>query len=151
MQKDQLRVAHTTRPNRSGRQASSRRPCCHKESAVVSRLSNSAGRESTERHRCQHCVSETSSPASPIEAQLNQPACRRQTEASHSAGALRIKFSTAMGNSSAIALNRRTPCRGRRRYSPARNGLDSGCHVHTMSLAKTGMRGSRLPGCRDRG
>ena len=32
MQKDQLRAAHTIPPSRIGRQASSRRPCCHKES-----------------------------------------------------------------------------------------------------------------------
>src|ERR1035437_2584127 len=69
-----------------------------------------------------------------------------QAEANQSAGALRIRFSIAMGNSSAIVLNRRTPCRGRRRYSPARNGLGSGCHAHRMSPAKTGMRGSRPPG-----
>src|SRR5206468_1304303 len=46
MQKDQLRVAHTTPPSRSGRQASSRRPCCRKESAVASQLPNLAGRAS---------------------------------------------------------------------------------------------------------
>src|SRR4051812_2772260 len=37
MQKDQFRVEHTIPPSRSGRQASSRRPCCRKESAVASR------------------------------------------------------------------------------------------------------------------
>ena len=76
MQKDQLRAAHTIPRSHSGRQASSRRPCCHKESAVASRLPNLAGWASTERHRRQLCVSETSLSAPPIEAQLNQPACR---------------------------------------------------------------------------
>ena len=74
-----------------------------------------------------------------------------QAEASQSDGALRIRFSMAMGNSSTIAPNQRTPCRGRRRYSPTRNGLSSGCPVHTMSPAKTGIRGSRLPEYHDRG
>jgi hypothetical protein len=44
MQKDQLRAAHTIPPSYSGRRASSRCPCDHKESAVVYRLSNLAGR-----------------------------------------------------------------------------------------------------------
>jgi hypothetical protein len=35
MQKDQLPAAHTILPSHSGLQASSRRPCCHKESAVA--------------------------------------------------------------------------------------------------------------------
>src|SRR6516164_4123071 len=48
MLKDQLRAAHTTPPSHNGRQASSRRPCCHKESAVVSRLPDLAGPELTE-------------------------------------------------------------------------------------------------------
>src|ERR1700730_437725 len=61
-----------------------------------------------------------------------------QTKASRSVGALRIRVSMAMGNSLAIAFNRRTPCRGRRRYSPTQNGPDSGCHAHMMSPAKTG-------------
>jgi predicted nucleotidyltransferase component of viral defense system len=60
MQKDQLQSAHTNPPSHSGRRASSRRPCDHKESAVVSRLSNLAGRVSTGEHRRQPCVSETS-------------------------------------------------------------------------------------------
>ena len=77
MQKDQHRVTRTIPPSRSGRQASSRRPYCRKEFAVPSRLSNLAGRESTERHQRQLCVSETSSSASPNEAQMTQPACRR--------------------------------------------------------------------------
>src|SRR5664280_1661394 len=68
-----------------------------------------------------------------------------QADASQSAGALRIRFSIAMENSSAIVFNRRTLCRGRRRYSPARNGLGSGCRAHRMSPAKTGKRGSRPP------
>ena len=80
MQKDQLRAGHTIPPSHSGRQASSRRPCCHKESAVASRLPNLAGRESTGRHRRQLCVSETSLSAPSIEAQLNQPACRRSCD-----------------------------------------------------------------------
>ena len=33
MQKDQPRVGHTIHPSDSGRQASERPPCCHKESA----------------------------------------------------------------------------------------------------------------------
>src|SRR6516164_3480004 len=75
MLKDQLRAAHTTPPSHNGRQASSRRPCCHKESAVVSRPPDLAGRESTERYRRQLCVSENSFSAPPIVALLNQPAC----------------------------------------------------------------------------
>jgi hypothetical protein len=35
MRKDQLPAAHTILPSHSGLQGSSRRPCCHKESAVV--------------------------------------------------------------------------------------------------------------------
>ena len=72
MQKDQLRVAHTILPSHSGRQASERHPCCHKESAVASRLPNLAGLELRERHRRQLCVSETSLSAPPIEAPMNQ-------------------------------------------------------------------------------
>ena len=45
IQKDQLRAARTTPSSHSGRQASSRRSCCHKESAVASRLPNLPGRE----------------------------------------------------------------------------------------------------------
>src|SRR6516162_6847086 len=52
-QKDQHQAGHTIPPSQSGRQASSRRPCCHKESAVASRLQNLAARESTERYRRQ--------------------------------------------------------------------------------------------------
>jgi hypothetical protein len=81
MQKDQRRAARTIPPSHSGRQASSRHPCCHKESAVASRPPNLVGRASTERHRRQLCVSETSLSAPPIETQLNQPACRRPTTA----------------------------------------------------------------------
>jgi hypothetical protein len=80
MQTDQLRGAHTIPPTRSGRQASSRRPCFHKESAVASRLPNLAGRTSTGQHRRQLCVSETFLSAPPIEAQLNQPACRQNCD-----------------------------------------------------------------------
>ena len=35
MQKDQLQVGHTIHPSDSGRQASERPPCCHKESAAA--------------------------------------------------------------------------------------------------------------------
>ena len=42
IRKDRCRVGHTIPPSHSGRQASSRRPCCHKESAMASRLSNLA-------------------------------------------------------------------------------------------------------------
>jgi hypothetical protein len=35
MQKDQLQVGHTTHPSDSGRQASERPPCCHKESLAA--------------------------------------------------------------------------------------------------------------------
>ena len=94
MQKDQLRAAHTIPPSHSGRQASSRRPCCHKESAVASRLPNLAGRESTERHRRQLCVSETSLSAPPIEAQLNQPACRQSCDCACGAWCLGSSQST---------------------------------------------------------
>ena len=45
MWRDQLRAGHTIPPIHSGRQASSRRPCCHKESAVACRLRNLAGRK----------------------------------------------------------------------------------------------------------
>jgi hypothetical protein len=76
MQKDQLLAEHTIPPSHSGRQASSRRPCCHKESAVASGQPNLSGRELTERHR-RLCVSETSLSAPPIEAQGNQQACRQ--------------------------------------------------------------------------
>ncbi len=75
MQKDQLRAAHTIPPSRSERQASSRGPYCHKESAVVSQLPDLAGRESAERHWRRLCVSETSLLGPPIEARLNQPPC----------------------------------------------------------------------------
>src|SRR5215475_5471198 len=71
MQKDQLRAAHTILPSHSGRQASSRCPCCHKESVVASRLPNLAARESTDWHRRQLSVSEFSLSAPPIEALLN--------------------------------------------------------------------------------
>jgi hypothetical protein len=76
MQKDQPRAAHTIPPSHTGRQASSRRPYCHKESAVASGEPNLSGRELTERHR-RLCVSETSLSAPPIEAQGSQQACRQ--------------------------------------------------------------------------
>ena len=85
MQKDQLRAARTIPPSHSVRQASSRRPCCHKESAVASRLRDLAGREPVERQRRQLCVSKTSFSAPPIGAQLNQPTCRRPYD--HACGA----------------------------------------------------------------
>ena len=77
MQKDQLPAARTIPPSHSGRQASSRRPCCHKGSVVASRLPNLDGRQLAEWHRRQLCVSETSLSAPSIEAQLNQPACKQ--------------------------------------------------------------------------
>ena len=80
MQKDQLLAEHTIPPSHSGRQASSRRPCCHKESAVASGQPNLSGQELTERHR-RLCVSETSLSAPPIEAQGNQQACRQPCSA----------------------------------------------------------------------
>ena len=70
-------AARTIPTSHSGRQASSRRPCCHKESAVASRLPNLAEVELTGRHRRRLCVSGTSLSAPPIEVRLNQPACRR--------------------------------------------------------------------------
>src|SRR5208283_4665718 len=69
MQKDRLQVGHTIHPSHSGRQASSRRPCCHKESAVASRLPNLAAPEPVERQQRKLCVSETSSSSLSIEAQ----------------------------------------------------------------------------------
>ena len=42
---DQRREGHTTPPIDSGRQASGRRPCCHKGSAVAYRFPNSAEQE----------------------------------------------------------------------------------------------------------
>ena len=80
MQKDQHQAGHTIPPSHSGRRASSRRPCCRKESAVASRLSNLAGQESTDWHWRQLCGSEFSLSAPPIEALLNQPACRQSCD-----------------------------------------------------------------------
>ena len=88
MQKDQHQAAHTIPPSHSGRQASSRRSCCHTESAVASRPPNLAGRESMERHRRQLCVSETSLSAAPIEAVLNQPACTQSCDRARGAWCL---------------------------------------------------------------
>jgi hypothetical protein len=48
MQKDQLRTGHTILPTDSGRQASERPPCCHKESAVAYLLPNFAEQELVE-------------------------------------------------------------------------------------------------------
>jgi hypothetical protein len=106
MQKDQLRAAHTIPPSRSGRQASSRRPCCQKESAVVSRPPNLAGRESTERHRRELCVSETSLSAPPIEAQLNQPACRQSCDCACGACCLGSNQSTQTWRPSSLSRRR---------------------------------------------
>src|ERR1019366_6213435 len=70
MQQDRLQAGHTIPPSRSVRQAPSRHPCCHKESAVASLLPILAERELVERQRRQLYVSETSSSALSIEAQL---------------------------------------------------------------------------------
>src|SRR4029077_874632 len=48
MQKDQLQVGHTIHPSDSGRQASERPPCFHKESAAAYPLRNLAAREPVE-------------------------------------------------------------------------------------------------------
>jgi len=79
-QKDRLQAARTIPPSHSGRQASSRHLCCHKESAVASRLPNLAGGEPAARHRRGLCVSETSLSAPPTELQLNQRACRQSCD-----------------------------------------------------------------------
>ena len=79
MQKDQHQAGHTIPLSHSGRQASSRRPCCHKESAVTFRLPNLAVRESTVRYR-HFGVSENSFSALPIEALPNQRACRQSCD-----------------------------------------------------------------------
>src|SRR5450759_4497171 len=60
MQQDRLQAGHTIPPSRSGRQASERPPCCHKESAVAYLLPILAAWEPVERRR-QLYVSETSS------------------------------------------------------------------------------------------
>src|ERR1035437_1571791 len=60
MQQDRLQAGHTILPSRSGRQASERPPCCHKESAVAYLLPILAAWEPVERRR-QLYVSETSS------------------------------------------------------------------------------------------
>jgi hypothetical protein len=70
MQQDRLQAGHTIPPSRSVRQASERPPCCHKESAVAYLLLILAEREPVERQRRQLYVSETSSSAMSIEAQL---------------------------------------------------------------------------------
>jgi hypothetical protein len=70
MQKDQLPAAHTILPSHSGRQASARRPCCRKESAVAFRLPNLAARKLMEQQQRQLCVSDASSSSPSIEAQL---------------------------------------------------------------------------------
>ena len=84
-QKDQLQAARTIPPSHSARQASSRHLCCHKESAVASRLSNLAGWESTERHRRQHCVYETFLSAPRIEALLHLTTCRQYCDRAYGA------------------------------------------------------------------
>ena len=84
MQKDQLQVGHTIHPSDSGRQASERPPCCHKESVAAYLKPNLAAREpmerDVERQQRQLCVSETSSSSPSIEAQLTLPACRRSCD-----------------------------------------------------------------------
>src|ERR1035437_619535 len=68
MQQDRLQAGHTTPPSRSVRQVSERPPCCRKESAMAYPLQIWAEREPVERR--QRYVSETSSSALSIEAQL---------------------------------------------------------------------------------
>src|SRR6476659_6188292 len=80
MQKDQLQVGHTIHPSDSGRRASERPPCCHKESAAAYPYPNLAAREPVERQQWQLCVSETSSSSLSIEAQLIPPPCRRSCD-----------------------------------------------------------------------
>jgi hypothetical protein len=70
MLQDQLQAGHTILPSRSVRQASERPPCCHKESAAAYLLPILAEQEPVERQRRQLFVSETSSSALSIEAQL---------------------------------------------------------------------------------
>jgi hypothetical protein len=76
-QKGQLPAGHTIPTCHSGRQASSRHPSCHRESAAASRLSELAGRQSTKRHRRRHCVHETFLSAVRIEVQLHLTNCRQ--------------------------------------------------------------------------
>jgi hypothetical protein len=59
--KDQLQVGHTIHPSDSGRQASERPPCCHKESGGAYLLPILAVREPVEPQGRQLYVSETSS------------------------------------------------------------------------------------------
>src|SRR5439155_6838749 len=75
-QQDQPQAGHTIPPSYSGLQASTRRPCCHKESVAAYLQPNLAGQNPVERHQRQLCVSETSLSASPIEAQVNHTDCR---------------------------------------------------------------------------
>ena len=70
MLQDQLQAGHTIPQSRSAHQASERPPCCHKESAVAYLLPIWDEREPVERQRRQLYVSETSSSALSIEAQL---------------------------------------------------------------------------------
>ena len=79
MQKDQLQVGHTIHPSDSGRQASERHPCCHKQSVAVDLQANLTAQQSVERQR-QLCVSETSWSPPSIEAQLTLAACRRSCD-----------------------------------------------------------------------
>ncbi len=67
MQKYLLQVGHTIHPSDSGRQASGRPACCHKESVAAYLLPILAEQEPVE---WQLCVSETSSSALSIEVQL---------------------------------------------------------------------------------
>jgi hypothetical protein len=69
MQKDQCPKGRTIRPSRSGRQASERPPCCHKESVAAYQQLNLAAWKPVKRQQRKLCVSETSSSSLSIEAQ----------------------------------------------------------------------------------
>jgi hypothetical protein len=84
MQKDQLPAEHTIPLCGNEHRASERPPCSHKEFVVVYLFRDLAEQESLRRHR--PCVSETSSSAPPIEAQLIPSACMRPCD--RSCGAL---------------------------------------------------------------
>src|SRR6266404_6804016 len=80
MQKDQLPAEHTIPLCGNEHRASERPPCSHKEFVVVYLFRDLAEQESLRRHR--PCVSETSSSAPPIEAQLIPSACMRSCDRS---------------------------------------------------------------------
>ena len=84
MQKDQLPAEHTIPLCGNEHRASERPPCSHKEFVVVYLFRDLAEQESLRWHR--PCVSETSSSAPPIEAQLIPSACMRSCD--RSCGAL---------------------------------------------------------------